>query len=130
MHARAQRPLNVARSFAREKFWLGRLDSNQGMAESKSAALPLGYAPMPSECPPTGPCGPAPYSGGCCHRQRKPVKARPVPEPWAGPSPQNYRLQRSGMSCGAISPEIVHQRDQLGEAGNAKLLIGALPVGD
>ena len=26
-------------------FWLGRLDSNQGMAESKSAALPLGYAP-------------------------------------------------------------------------------------
>src|SRR5882762_8237283 len=25
---------------------LGRLDSNQGMAESKSAALPLGYAPM------------------------------------------------------------------------------------
>jgi hypothetical protein len=26
--------------------WLGRLDSNQGMAESKSAALPLGYAPM------------------------------------------------------------------------------------
>jgi hypothetical protein len=25
--------------------WLGRLDSNQGMAESKSAALPLGYAP-------------------------------------------------------------------------------------
>ena len=27
--------------------WLGRLDSNQGMAESKSAALPLGYAPTP-----------------------------------------------------------------------------------
>jgi len=34
------------------------------------------------------------------------------------------------MSCGAVSPEIVHQRDQLGEAGNAELLIGALPVGD
>src|ERR1700730_6588169 len=30
--------------------WLGRLDSNQGMAESKSAALPLGYAPIPSDC--------------------------------------------------------------------------------
>jgi hypothetical protein len=29
--------------------WLGRLDSNQGMAESKSAALPLGYAPMPRD---------------------------------------------------------------------------------
>ena len=28
-----------------KKIWLGRLDSNQGMAESKSAALPLGYAP-------------------------------------------------------------------------------------
>jgi hypothetical protein len=36
--------------------WLGRLDSNQGMAESKSAALPLGYAPMPT--------GRASYSGG------------------------------------------------------------------
>jgi hypothetical protein len=29
--------------------WLGRQDSNLGMAESKSAALPLGYAPMPSD---------------------------------------------------------------------------------
>src|SRR5271156_5223382 len=29
--------------------WLGRLDSNQGMAESKSAALPLGYAPPARE---------------------------------------------------------------------------------
>ena len=28
------------------KVWLGRQDSNLGMAESKSAALPLGYAPM------------------------------------------------------------------------------------
>jgi hypothetical protein len=27
------------------KSWLGRQDSNLGMAESKSAALPLGYAP-------------------------------------------------------------------------------------
>ena len=26
--------------------WLGRLDSNQGMAVPKTAALPLGYAPM------------------------------------------------------------------------------------
>jgi site-specific DNA recombinase len=26
--------------------WLGRLDSNQGMPESKSGALPLGYAPI------------------------------------------------------------------------------------
>ena len=26
--------------------WLGRLDSNQRMEESKSSALPLGYAPM------------------------------------------------------------------------------------
>src|SRR5213076_2794542 len=28
------------------KSWLGRLDSNQGMPESKSGALPLGYAPF------------------------------------------------------------------------------------
>ena len=27
------------------KYWLGREDSNLRMAESKSAALPLGYAP-------------------------------------------------------------------------------------
>ncbi len=27
------------------RLWLGRLDSNQGMAVPKTAALPLGYAP-------------------------------------------------------------------------------------
>src|SRR5262245_3900144 len=32
--------------------WLGRQDSNLGMAESKSAALPLGYAPSRNR-----PCG-------------------------------------------------------------------------
>ena len=26
--------------------WLARLDSNQGMTESKSVALPLGYGPI------------------------------------------------------------------------------------
>src|SRR5690242_4478928 len=31
--------------FQRRKVWLGREDSNLRMAESKSAALPLGYAP-------------------------------------------------------------------------------------
>src|SRR5579863_8001100 len=30
--------------------WLGREDSNLRMAESKSAALPLGYAPMDRWC--------------------------------------------------------------------------------
>jgi hypothetical protein len=30
----------------RDGDWLGRQDSNLGMAESKSAALPLGYAPI------------------------------------------------------------------------------------
>jgi hypothetical protein len=33
-------------------YWLGRLDSNLGMAESKSAALPLGYAPTGGSLPP------------------------------------------------------------------------------
>ena len=28
-----------------KEHWLGRLDSNQGMAVPKTAALPLGYAP-------------------------------------------------------------------------------------
>ena len=37
--------------------WLGRQDSNLGMAESKSAALPLGYAPTPSDW--RRPLGPA-----------------------------------------------------------------------
>ena len=32
------------------KAWLGREGSNLRMAESKSAALPLGYAPMPPFC--------------------------------------------------------------------------------
>ena len=43
-------PLRAAHS--RDRIvWLGRLDSNQGMAESKSAALPLGYAPIrPRRC--------------------------------------------------------------------------------
>jgi hypothetical protein len=30
--------------------WLGREDSNLRMAESKSAALPLGYAPPNRQC--------------------------------------------------------------------------------
>src|SRR6185437_908309 len=34
---------------ARDTCWLGRQDSNLGMAESKSAALPLGYAPKPAQ---------------------------------------------------------------------------------
>jgi hypothetical protein len=33
-------------------YWLGRQDSNLGMAESKSAALPLGYAPTGGSLPP------------------------------------------------------------------------------
>src|SRR3982074_280846 len=50
-----QRPLNPrnTRTFSKrpdtpgngDSGWLGRQDSNLGMAESKSAALPLGYAP-------------------------------------------------------------------------------------
>src|SRR5438067_8932649 len=35
----------IVQRIQRVDSWLGRLDSNQGMAESKSAALPLGYAP-------------------------------------------------------------------------------------
>src|SRR5215204_7108706 len=34
--------------------WLGRQDSNLGMAESKSAALPLGYAPTAAQTSPHG----------------------------------------------------------------------------
>ena len=55
---RAPRPLNAILLFAQQKIWLGRQDSNLGMAESKSAALPLGYAPMPPEHPSIGRVGP------------------------------------------------------------------------
>jgi hypothetical protein len=62
-HARSGRPETVARQLNPPKcrrfpvlekihrrdrtVWLGREDSNLRMAESKSAALPLGYAPTP-----------------------------------------------------------------------------------
>src|SRR5262245_37531103 len=43
-----QRPSHTAGNLPTETHWhwLGRQDSNLGMAESKSAALPLGYAPL------------------------------------------------------------------------------------
>jgi hypothetical protein len=44
----------------RQKHWLGREGSNLRMAESKSAALPLGYAPKRKRAPPLRR---APYSG-------------------------------------------------------------------
>ena len=46
--------------------WLGRLDSNQGMAESKSAALPLGYAPTRAR-----------YTGHPAGKQIRPVCGAP-----------------------------------------------------
>jgi hypothetical protein len=51
----------------RPDYWLGRLDSNQGMAESKSAALPLGYAPVVAR---------ADHNGGADHVNSP---ARPIP---------------------------------------------------
>jgi hypothetical protein len=42
-HVRFSGKADIACS--KEIGWLGRQDSNLGMAESKSAALPLGYAP-------------------------------------------------------------------------------------
>jgi hypothetical protein len=39
--------------------WLGREGSNLRMAESKSAALPLGYAPIAPEKPSPGHISPA-----------------------------------------------------------------------
>jgi hypothetical protein len=46
--------------------WLGRQDSNLGMAESKSAALPLGYAPSGRSLAPRR----ADHSGGIRTNQR------------------------------------------------------------
>ena len=44
--------------------WLGREDSNLRMAESKSAALPLGDAPMPLFIPGWSPRRPDQMRGG------------------------------------------------------------------
>ena len=58
--------------------WLGRLDSNQGMAESKSAALPLGYAPTRHGSTPRGlskAARRADHSGGTGSDQRPPAHA-------------------------------------------------------
>src|SRR5216683_2262213 len=49
--------------------WLGRQDSNLGMAESKSAALPLGYAPKRCVC-----LSRARYSGAVRHDQCIPAR--------------------------------------------------------
>jgi hypothetical protein len=44
---------NNAEAYTRDRTgWLGREDSNLRMAESKSAALPLGYAPLRPASPP------------------------------------------------------------------------------
>src|SRR5436190_14827671 len=51
------------------KAWLGRLDSNQGMAESKSAALPLGYAPSGARTIQTGAAAINAPSKLCCLAQ-------------------------------------------------------------
>ena len=59
-----------------EPHWLGREDSNLRMAESKSAALPLGYAPMRAAC-----CGQTIY-----RRRGGAINARgPVPLPIGDP---------------------------------------------
>jgi site-specific DNA recombinase len=42
----AQNSASQTTNLTEHPVWLGRQDSNLGMAESKSAALPLGYAPM------------------------------------------------------------------------------------
>ena len=47
---------------------LGRSDSNQGMAGSKSAALPLGYAPKLADLPPD-------HNGAPCSDQRLPHRS-------------------------------------------------------
>jgi hypothetical protein len=41
-----RKPFNLFLNIGEYQEWLGRLDSNQRMAEPKTAALPLGHAPM------------------------------------------------------------------------------------
>ena len=90
--------------------WLGRLDSNQGMAESKSAALPLGYAPTISAycrsartIPARGqPSNAAPARKTAClrplrHPVIQPLLWRSVAQP--GSAPRSGRGGRRFKSC-------------------------------
>jgi hypothetical protein len=78
-------------------YWLGRLDSNLGMAESKSAALPLGYAPTGGSLPPWR----ADHSGEAWTDQRPLTAPPPAPSTAA---PQSYR--RPGAAAGGHAEQI------------------------
>src|SRR5579871_6195789 len=62
------------------KYWLGRKDSNLRMAESKSAALPLGYAPS----------APGPYLG----ERGRSITRRPCHEAYPKRPERAFRVRR------------------------------------
>ena len=75
------------------KSWLGREDLNLGMAESKSAALPLGYAPKPASERRTR-----------CERLRRGADHSRAPSPDQRPRPCIH-APRAGAKAGArIAP--------------------------
>ncbi len=85
------------------EIWLGRQDSNLGMAESKSAALPLGYAPKPLKTVP-------PIRGearGRCTIVKAPLKGNPkglqfpMKEQLAEPQSRRYKAASSRFGAGA-----------------------------
>jgi hypothetical protein len=60
--------------------WLGRQDSNLGMAESKSAALPLGYAPIRRRMAPgTGQRAPDHSEATAANQCPRPRRLHPTP---------------------------------------------------
>src|SRR3954453_20485756 len=80
--------------------WLGRLDSNQGMAESKSAALPLGYAPTRWLAPRIA-AGSAEFNETLRLARSRSSNALASPSPGGGGSAK-HRAQRD-VSRGGVS---------------------------
>jgi hypothetical protein len=79
--------------------WLGRLDSNQGMAESKSAALPLGYAPTRADHTGAG------SAGQMVRRQAAAGPPARVPPP-AETSRDDPKSSRDGRLADAVGVPI------------------------
>ena len=77
--------------------WLGRQDSNLGMAESKSAALPLGYAPNALGCRNRAGSR-ARYSGALRRDQCIPPLGHALPVRAGRPDPRPVRSSRGRLS--------------------------------
>ncbi len=90
--------------------WLGRLDSNQGMAESKSAALPLGYAPtvrLGRRADHTGARAPdqRPMQRSADHRGKHLISGDAL---WRGRPESGPSFGRRCLETGSVTGSVMH----------------------